>query len=241
MNKVLCGFLSLAASAIMACDTPPPPDTDSDNAVEATENPVVSDVRSQARSETVVTSQGVTIRFTDGSYEARMPPGFDEPGFDSIPQQHIVINRHISRSGNRLAMVGWNDHEEGFFENVVLDSFLNVAKYTTLRQMEGELLGEERFSYRGYPGIRFVIRYEDVDREAATPDADAEGDDDSEQEAFRERISIYSRYDFLIGPPRLYQMVYSTPDETELESEAIQAFFDSFRLDIEPYDPNKYD
>ena len=240
MDKVLWVLMLLVASGITACDIPPPPDDTNDQAAEATEVAVESTVRSQVRSETIETTQGVVIRFEDGRFEARMPEGFGTPGFDSIQQPRIIINRHIARSGNRLAMVGWNEHEETFFETVVMDSFLNVAKFTTLRQMEGELVSEERFSYRGYPCIRFVIRYQDVDRMAAPPPEANGAKNGAANNGPKEKIDVYSRYEFITAPPYLFQMTFSTPDEAELDSEAINAFFGSFHFEIEPYDPDVY-
>ncbi|HYG81776.1 MAG TPA: hypothetical protein VD861_15370 [Pyrinomonadaceae bacterium] len=159
---------------------------------------------------TTSTASGQTYNDPNGRFSVALPS--DYPAFKSQKQTQptlagpIELNMLLSEKPQGAFIVGYSDFPESSFEGRTPKKMLEDGRDGSLRNINATLEKQEDITVQGRTGLT-------VYGSAATGGR-----------------SYYVRFNFILDKPRAYQIGYMGYNRSDLDSPAVDAFFNSFKM-----------
>lgn len=212
MRQSAFAFLIAILLAAPACEPPPPEPPEKEAApAKDTAPPDAPDI---PEAEATVIDEGKQwiLRHDGGDFEVRFPVGYLEPKAQRQAQNtsdgKFTFRMYLAKTAtnDRTCMFGWNTYPGRELHRAHAPTLLSQSVFNARREMEGEIVEEIDFTYRGHPGRRAWIFKEDGEE------------------------PTYTRYEYLIVPPRLFQMGYLAKSREAIDAPEVDLYFNSFVL-----------
>lgn len=146
----------------------------------------------------------------DGKFSILIPPEFETPKKETtfIPTEFgkVDITSYLTQNANGSLMIMYNDFPESIFNERDTKRMFDESRDNALKTVNATLEKEEESTFQGYPK-RTIYLSTSVENQ-----------------------KLYSRFDFIIIKPRLYQIAFVGYKKTDLEQESVKKFFNSFKI-----------
>ncbi|HJU55882.1 MAG TPA: hypothetical protein VJ715_14960 [Pyrinomonadaceae bacterium] len=156
------------------------------------------------------TAAGQTYNDPNGRFSVTLPS--DYPAFKPTKQTQptlagpVELNMLLSEKPNGAFIVGYSDFPESAFEGRTPKKMLEDGRDGSLRNISATLEKQEDITVQGRTGL-------------AIYGSAASGGK-----------PYYVRFNFILDKPRAYQVGYLAYNRADLDSPAVQSFFDSFKM-----------
>jgi hypothetical protein len=153
---------------------------------------------------------------SEGRFSVTFPNGEAAPQEQVVPVPteigNIDMHMFLVDAGTEAYMAAYADYPAELVAEGDPQTMLDMGRDGAISNVNGELLKENDFKLQGYPAKEFYARGE-------------QGGQD-----------VYMRANIIMADERLYQVLYLTFDEGELDSQAADDYVASFRIDDDPVD-----
>jgi len=150
-----------------------------------------------------------------GSFKITLPDGFPEFGLDdgATDDPEGIALTYVSEKHGRAGCMVMVNSSDGWATADSKASLDAVRDGNVNSNPENTLEKEEDFNLNGFPGRRVFIRQQSG------------------------AVTYFVRYDIILVKNRLYQVMYLTNRESDLDNPKILAYFNSFKLINPPETP----
>lgn len=146
----------------------------------------------------------------DGKFSILIPQGFETPKKETtiIPTEvgKVDITSYLTQNSTGSCMVMYNDFPESIFNERDSKRMFDESRDNALKTVNGTVEKEEESLFQGYPKRTIYLS------------------------TTVENQTLYSRFDFIIVKPRLYQIAFVGYKRSDLDQESIKKFFESFKI-----------
>jgi len=154
---------------------------------------------------------GEEFTSSEGRFSVTFPNGEAAPQEQVVPVPteigNIDMHMFLVDAGTEAYMAAYADYPAELVAGGDPQTMLDMGRDGAISNVNGELLKENDFKLQGYPAKEFYARGE-------------QGGQD-----------VYMRANIIMADERLYQVLYLTFDEAELDSQAADDYVASFRID----------
>jgi hypothetical protein len=154
--------------------------------------------------------RGIVLSSRDGQFTVTLPIGFDKPERESEESQGETgtVRTTTYTSGNErgVCLVSFSIYPKELFQLSTPEQMLDNAREGAFTSTEGTLEKQEDFTFEGHQGRTIYFS------------------------ALNEGQQLYSRFDWIIAEPCLYQVAFVGFNREELDAVDIQEYFQSFAL-----------
>lgn len=146
----------------------------------------------------------------DRKFSVLIPQGFEIPKKETtmIPTEagKVDITSYLTQNENGSYMIMYNDFPEALFNEKDSKRMFDDGRDNALKTVNGTLEKEEESTFEGYPKRTIYLSAKVEDQ------------------------TLYSRFDFIIVKPRLYQIAFVGYKKSDLDQESVKKFFNSFKI-----------
>ncbi len=146
----------------------------------------------------------------DGKFSILVPQGFETPKKETtiIPTEvgKVDITSYLTQNSTGSCMVMYNDFPESIFNERDSKRMFDESRDNALKTVNGTVEKEEESLFQGFPKRTLYLS------------------------TTVENQTLYSRFDFIIVKPRLYQIAFVGYKRSDLDQEPIKKFFESFKI-----------
>lgn len=152
----------------------------------------------------------------EGRFSVTFPNGEAAPQEQVVPVPteigNIDMHMFLVDAGTEAYMAAYADYPAELVAGGDPQTMLDMGRDGAISNVNGELLKENDFKLQGYPAKEFYARGEQGGQE------------------------VFMRANIIMADERLYQVLYLTFDEAELDSQAADDYVASFRIDEDAAD-----
>lgn len=157
-----------------------------------------------------IKSPGYYLTDEEGELEISLPPGYGEPKKEVTPVEtdagKINMTMYMKESQTGLCLLAFNDYPPDIFDKKTTEKMLDDAMNGALNNQKATIISKQSLYHEQYPGLTFTC-------------SSKVGN-----------TTVYSRYDYCIKKPRLYQVGYMAYSKADLDKTPIKNYFRSFKL-----------
>jgi hypothetical protein len=151
-----------------------------------------------------------TFTSKEGRFSFIPPVGFDKFNFEKRPKKtdagDLEIHQYSSNLARGTCLIAYYDLPESLFQSKSIQKMLEDGRDGSIKNANAVLDKESAITVDGYAGLSFYAHIKNGDK------------------------IIYTRSDFVIAKPRLYNYLYLSLDESELYKTDVKNFFKSFHI-----------
>jgi hypothetical protein len=153
---------------------------------------------------------GSYLKSDDGEFQIKLPKGYENPAKSETPVKtdagDISMTMYIKESLTGMAMLAHNDYPDHVFDKKTNDKMLEDAMDGCVNSQKSTVISKSNLYHEDMPGLTFT----------ATSKIG--------------NTTIYTRYDYCIKKPRLYQIAYTAYKKADLEKKEVLDYFRSFKI-----------
>jgi hypothetical protein len=153
---------------------------------------------------------GNTFTSKEGRFSATPPTGFSDFKFSSrvnpTDAGDITINQYLQNLDRGTCLMSYYDFPESLFQRKTIQKMLTDGRDQAVKNMNATVKKEDSITVDGNSGLSLVV------------------------EIPKDGKMIYARVDFIIAKPRVYNYLYLSYDQAEINKTDVKNFFKSFHV-----------
>jgi hypothetical protein len=159
----------------------------------------------------IMFAQGKELATLDGKFSIVFPTTFSDPefssqGIESDAGELLLKMYTTSSTSNEVFVVSYNDYPDSVIVTANYPKMLDAVRDGALQNMKAKMDKQMDLTFKGNPA-RSVLFTSVIDS-----------------------VTTYGRLDCFLVAPRLYQIIYLSPDKASRTSKDIKGVFSSFKL-----------